>query len=104
KFFCPSLYKHRLFFYTRTRTYVLNNKRGERMRINFDLYRPSETERWISDVYQQNGIYHPRDLSIAAVAEIFNVIIKLYDGPVFAEWEEGSYSFIFLNRNKSLVG
>ncbi|HLT41993.1 MAG TPA: ImmA/IrrE family metallo-endopeptidase [Sphingobacteriaceae bacterium] len=73
------------------------------MRINFDLYRPSETERWISDVYQQNGIYHPRDLSIAAVAEIFNVIIKLYDGPVFAEWEEGSYSFIFLNRNKSLV-
>jgi len=71
------------------------------MRISFDLYRPSETELWISGLYQQNGILQPKDLTISAVSEIFSVKVSYYDGPVFAEWEEDNYAFIFLNRNKS---
>ena len=75
--------------------------RGDTMQISFDLYKPSVVELWISSIYQHHDITHTSDLSISNIAEIFNVNVFSHDGPVFAEWEEGLYSFIFLNTKKS---
>jgi len=70
--------------------------------IDFDLYKPSNLEQWISQYYMNNGILYPSDLNIETVASIFGVEIRYYEGPCFAEWEEeeDGYSFIFLNKNK----
>lgn len=66
--------------------------------INFDLYKPTELEIWLTERYKENGIKTPSELSIKAVSDIFTVIVNYYEGPCFAEWEEGDYSMIFLNN------
>lgn len=71
------------------------------MHISFNLYKPSQVEGWISNIYQQHGIMQPQDLTVSAVSEIFSIKVIKHEGPVFAEWEDGLYSFIFLNQNKS---
>lgn len=81
----------------------LKTTKGEQMRIDFDLYKPSIVESWISSIYQQHDINHPNDLTISNISRIFNIDVLIYDGPVFAEWEDNVYSFIFLNNTKSEV-
>lgn len=71
-------------------------------KINFELYKPSELELWISNHYINNGIATPSELTIKNVAGVFNIQVNYYTGPPFAEWEEttNGYSFIFLNDRK----
>lgn len=71
--------------------------------INFELYKPSDLELWLSDHYLTNDILSPFDLTIKAVANIFDVDVKYYDGAPYALWEDDvdGFSFIFLNCNKS---
>jgi Zn-dependent peptidase ImmA (M78 family) len=69
------------------------------MQINFNSYKPSAVELWISSIYQQHDITRPIDLTISNVSNIFNTDVLIYDGPVFAEWEDDVYSFIFLNQD-----
>lgn len=72
------------------------------LNINFELYKPTELELLMSRHYIDNGIIFPSELTIEAVSKIFNIDIRYYTGPPFAEWEEttNGYSFIFLNCNK----
>ncbi|MFD0717267.1 ImmA/IrrE family metallo-endopeptidase [Paenibacillus sp. GCM10027626] len=42
----------------------------------FSHYRPSESELWISNKYQENAIFSPSDLVIERVAELFGYLIK----------------------------
>lgn len=71
------------------------------MQFNFDLYKPSIIESWISSIYQQNSINTPQELSMQTVANIFNIELIFYDGPVFADWEDDNYACIFLNQHNS---
>lgn len=45
----------------------------------------------------------PNDLTIDAASEIFKVDVNFYEGPVFAEWEDGVFALIFLDKNKSEI-
>ncbi|GKU78552.1 ImmA/IrrE family metallo-endopeptidase [Paenibacillus sp. L3-i20] len=67
--------------------------------LDFNLYKPSDLEIWISARYKEHGILIPSDLTIKAVSQAFGVEVKYYSGPCFAQWEENSYSFIFLKED-----
>ncbi|MBH5316717.1 ImmA/IrrE family metallo-endopeptidase [Paenibacillus sp. GSMTC-2017] len=67
--------------------------------LDFSLYKPSDLEIWISTRYIEHGILTPSDLTIKAVSQAFNVEVRYYSGPCFAQWEENSYSFIFLKED-----
>ncbi len=71
--------------------------------MDYSLYKPSDVERWICDVYQENEINYPCDLDIHTVASIFGIEIKYYEGRPFAQWEDNDYAFIFLNSNHSIA-
>lgn len=71
------------------------------MQFNFDLYKPSDIECWINSKYQKYGIWEPNDLTIENVSELFEISVSMYEGPVFAEWIDGVYAFVFLNKHKS---
>lgn len=67
------------------------------MELNF--YKPTDTEKWITNKYKEHGIMRPSDLDITAVSKVFDVEVVLYDGRTFAKWEDGSYNFIAINQN-----
>lgn len=69
--------------------------------LDFHLYKPTNIEIWITNLYRCYGIFSPSDLTIKSVSEIFNVLVNFYSGPCFAEWEEGGYSLIFINNKMS---
>jgi Zn-dependent peptidase ImmA (M78 family) len=61
------------------------------------LYKPTELEKLLEKQYRSIGIDYASDMDLDLIASIFNVEIRTYTGPSFAEWKEGEYSFIFLN-------
>ncbi|MDF2923165.1 MAG: ImmA/IrrE family metallo-endopeptidase [Paenibacillaceae bacterium] len=61
-------------------------------------YKPCQLEQWINDAYLAEGIYSPEDLDMERVAGIFDTDVIYYLGPSFADWREGGYSVIFLDR------
>jgi Zn-dependent peptidase ImmA (M78 family) len=65
--------------------------------FTLDLYKPTDLEQWICTQYQENGIHYASDLDIEHVADIFNIDIRTYSGPSFAQWEEDEYSLMFIN-------
>lgn len=67
--------------------------------MSLDMYKPCELEEWINALYIQNGIRTPEDLDPERVAQLFGADLVYYLGPSFADWREGGYSVIFLNRN-----
>jgi Zn-dependent peptidase ImmA (M78 family) len=67
--------------------------------MNLKFYKQTELEHWIEKKYQSNGILYASDLDIDLIASIFEVEIRLYQGPSFAEWKEKEYSFVFINSN-----
>jgi Zn-dependent peptidase ImmA (M78 family) len=70
--------------------------------FDISLYRENDLERWISEKYQAAGIYNASDLEIERLAAIYDIEVRTYRGPSFAEWQEGEYSFLFLNNQLSL--
>lgn len=64
-------------------------------------YKPTPLEEWINEKYQTAGIRYASQMDIELIAAIFGIEIRLYDGPSFAEWDKGSYAFIFLNDRDS---
>ncbi|WP_054023672.1 ImmA/IrrE family metallo-endopeptidase [Bacillus sp. FJAT-28004] len=69
--------------------------------LDFHLYRSTDIEIWLTNLYKYHGIFSPSDLTIKSVSEIFNIAVNFYSGPCFAEWEEGGYSLIFINNKMS---
>jgi hypothetical protein len=69
--------------------------------INYNLYKPTGLKKCLTERYKDNGILAPFELSIRAISDIIDIIVHNYDGPCFAEWEEGAYSIIFLNNKIS---
>ncbi|PWW06280.1 uncharacterized protein DUF955 [Paenibacillus cellulosilyticus] len=70
--------------------------------FDISLYRENDLERWISKKYQAAGIFNATDLGIDRVAPIYEVEVKIYEGPSFAQWHEGEYCFMFLNNQMPL--
>lgn len=72
--------------------------------IDFTMYKPSDLEAWITTRYLSHGIVHPNDLTIQTVSYLFDVDVRYYDGPCFAEWSDAEgYAFIFLDNKKTPV-
>ncbi|MGO4500034.1 ImmA/IrrE family metallo-endopeptidase [Paenibacillus sp. 2RAB27] len=65
--------------------------------MNLSLYRPTELEKWLEKEYRSIGIEYASDMDLDLISSIFDVEIRTYNGPSFAEWKEDEYSFIFLN-------
>ncbi|NOU68342.1 ImmA/IrrE family metallo-endopeptidase [Paenibacillus sp. LMG 31461] len=65
--------------------------------MNLSLYRPTELEKWLEKEYRSIGIEYASDMDLDLISSIFDVEIRTYAGPSFAEWKEDEYSFIFLN-------
>ncbi|AZN43390.1 ImmA/IrrE family metallo-endopeptidase [Paenibacillus albus] len=65
--------------------------------IDLSLYRETDLEKWINHAYQENSIHYASDMDLDRIAAIWDVEIRTYTGPSFAEWKEEDYSFIFLN-------
>lgn len=66
--------------------------------MNLNHYCPSELECWINEKYQQDGIYSPHEMDVERIAALFGVDVMYYMGPSFADWKDGQYSVIFLNK------
>lgn len=64
-------------------------------------YKPCELEKWINSRYLHNGVRTPDDLDPEGVAPLFGADLVYYLGPSFADWREGGYSVIFLDRRLS---
>lgn len=64
-------------------------------------YRTCQLEEWINDSYLKDGIYSPEDMDLQRIARIFGADLMYYLGPSFADWREGGYSAIFLDRSMS---
>jgi len=60
-------------FSSQNQTYVLS---GGVIISVFPQYKPSDIELWISNKYQENGIFSPSDLDVERVADIFGYLIK----------------------------
>lgn len=65
--------------------------------MDLSLYKPTELEKWLEKEYRSIGIEYASDMDLDIIASIFDVEIRTYAGPSFAEWKEDEYSFIFLN-------
>lgn len=65
--------------------------------MDLSLYKPTELEKWLEKEYRSIGIEYASDMDLDLIASIFDVEIRTYAGPSFAEWKEEEYSFIFLN-------
>ncbi|WP_308637686.1 ImmA/IrrE family metallo-endopeptidase [Paenibacillus silvisoli] len=65
--------------------------------FDLSLYKETDLEKWINTKYKDNGIHYASDIDIDRVAAIFDIEIRTYLGPSFADWEEDEYSFIFIN-------
>ncbi|RAU92481.1 ImmA/IrrE family metallo-endopeptidase [Paenibacillus sp. YN15] len=63
-----------------------------------DLYHPTQLESWISEKYQQDGIFSPHEMNLDRIAALFGIDVMYYMGPSFADWKDGQYSVIFLNK------
>jgi Zn-dependent peptidase ImmA (M78 family) len=61
------------------------------------MYRETDLELWIYDIYQKHGIIHPSDLTLRNVAEAFNCEIIIWDKPTKAVWDD-ELGAIFLNE------
>ncbi|MWC26664.1 ImmA/IrrE family metallo-endopeptidase [Paenibacillus sp. MMS18-CY102] len=68
------------------------------MSFDLSMYRETELERWINEKYRAAGISCAADLQIERLATIYDVEVRTYKGPSFAEWQDGEYSFLFLNN------
>ncbi|MDF2935262.1 MAG: ImmA/IrrE family metallo-endopeptidase [Paenibacillaceae bacterium] len=66
-----------------------------------DRYKPCGLEEWINSRYIHSGIRTPYDLDPEWVAQLFGADLVFYLGPSFADWREGGYSVIFLDRRLS---
>jgi Zn-dependent peptidase ImmA (M78 family) len=64
-------------------------------------YKPCGLEEWINTRYIHSGIHTPGDLDPELVAQLFGADVVMYLGPSFADWREGGYSVIFLDRRLS---
>ncbi|MGG1554568.1 ImmA/IrrE family metallo-endopeptidase [Paenibacillus ferrarius] len=65
--------------------------------MDLTRYKPTELEKWLEREYRSIGIEYASDMDLDLIASIFDVEIRTYAGPSFAEWKEDEYSFIFLN-------
>jgi Zn-dependent peptidase ImmA (M78 family) len=66
--------------------------------MNFQHYRQSDLELWISKIYQENGIQYASDINIERIAGIFQIDLRYYSGQPFAHWDdESGEAYIFLN-------
>lgn len=65
--------------------------------IDLSLYKETDLEKWINEAYRKNDIHYASDMDIERIAAIWNVEIRTYLGPSFAEWKDDDYSFIFIN-------
>ncbi|SEM80556.1 ImmA/IrrE family metallo-endopeptidase [Paenibacillus sp. OV219] len=65
--------------------------------IDLILYKETDLEKWINKAYRKNGIHYASDIEIERIAAIWNVEVRTYLGPSFAEWKDDDYSFIFIN-------
>lgn len=64
--------------------------------MNLSLYKETELELWISEVYQEHGIYYLSDLALINCAKAFNCEIVIWDKPTRALWDD-EFGTIFLN-------
>jgi Zn-dependent peptidase ImmA (M78 family) len=65
--------------------------------MNLSLYKPTALEQWLEREYRSIGIEYASEMDLDLISSIFDVEIRTYAGPSFAEWKEDEYSFIFLN-------
>lgn len=52
--------------------------------MDLSLYKTTDLENWIYELYQNNGIYSPADLDIDHIASAFGVDIVYYEGQPFS--------------------
>lgn len=52
--------------------------------MDLSLYRTTELEQWITDLYQDNGIYTPADLDIDQIATMFQIDLVYYEHQPFS--------------------
>jgi Zn-dependent peptidase ImmA (M78 family) len=71
--------------------------------MNLTLYKPTDLENWITDRYLDHDIFRPTDLDLDLIASIFNIQIFRYEGPAFANWKDGEYSFVFLASEQTEI-
>lgn len=65
--------------------------------MDLSLYKETDLEKWINKLYHDHGIHYAADMDLDNIASIFNIEVRTYKGPSFAEWKEEEYSFVFLN-------
>ncbi|MFD0959809.1 ImmA/IrrE family metallo-endopeptidase [Paenibacillus chungangensis] len=72
--------------------------------LNFELYRPSDMERWIYRLYKISGIEEPSDLAdLDYIASLFNAHIAYTEGETKAIYDEEGDCLIFLHIHMNQV-
>lgn len=61
------------------------------------LYQPTETELWLSDLYQAFGIHYSHELDLDTVCMIWGIDIVYYSGKPFTQWDEAG-AVVMLNE------
>ncbi|NMF01151.1 ImmA/IrrE family metallo-endopeptidase [Aneurinibacillus aneurinilyticus] len=51
-----------------------------------DYYKPDRVERWIEELYIENGIWHPQDLSMENMVCTFSVCVERWESPSKSLW------------------
>lgn len=64
---------------------------------DFDLYKPSRIELWISERYQNHGIYSPADMDLDRIGSIFDTYIAYTEGETKVMYDDDNDCLIFLN-------
>lgn len=64
--------------------------------MELSLYKPTETEEWISFIYQKNGIHSAADMDLDHIAAIFRAMIELHPYESKVIWSS-NFALIYLH-------
>ena len=72
--------------------------------MDLSLYRPSDLELWICNVYQENGIQRAADIDIERIAALFNIEIRYTQKSPYVYYnDDGSDAMVFLKAEDTQV-
>lgn len=64
--------------------------------MDLSLYKPSETEEWISFIYRKNGIHSAADMDLDHIAAIFRAMIEIHPYESKVIWSD-NFALIYLH-------
>ncbi|MBE1444200.1 MULTISPECIES: ImmA/IrrE family metallo-endopeptidase [unclassified Paenibacillus] len=64
--------------------------------MDLSLYKPTETEEWISFIYQKHGICYAADMDIDHIAAIFRAMVELHPHESKVIWSS-NFALIYLH-------